>query len=193
MRRHTWRLLNLGIMIVVLGLGASSLAQAGLISRSNSGAQSFASAKWAAGAVATNAVNPNGSDYVISAVARSTSGATGSYFSIKNSGNITLNNVTIILTASGIPKSPATTLNIHECSGTWTESSGACSGTISLVYTRSSNVSNQSISYSASISAGSAKRLRVQYVKNGGTATISTTYQVQVNRSQIRAILTFNG
>ena len=193
MSRQGWRVVVALVVIAGSIPTLSDFAFATLTTtRNNSTPQTFVSAKWAVGAVDTVTVNPSSSNYTIAAVARSTSAATGTYFSLKNVGTVTTASLTMFETITG--SSNTTTVNIDACSTTWNEATGACTGgTITNISARVNNVTALSIPYSVVIPAGGSKRLRIQYVKTGGASTVTAIFSISISKTQIRTAVSTNG
>jgi hypothetical protein len=91
------------------------------------------------------------------------------YFSVNNIYNTDLTSFGIQQSFTSI--SPDT-IAMQHCSGTWTESSGACSGTITTIVsgTSTSAVTTASLALAAS---GGTTRLRLSATKSGSNVTIS--------------------
>lgn len=198
MRKRVLACLSMTLIMVMGNELHASTAQAGLIAvRNNGGTTNLTSGKWAAVATTTPAT-PGTSAYVNSNVtAAGGGGNNGNYFSIVNTGTLTLLDVTIRLTTTS-NKTNSYIVNIHGCSTTWTEATGACpSGTITLLYTLSvptnGTLAQKTSSGSAAIplAAGANKRLRIQYTGGGGP-TIGATIDTLITRANARAATNTN-
>lgn len=171
----------------------ANIASAALNSVSNNGGTtSITSGRWAAVATTTPAT-PGTSAYVNSNVtAAGVSGNNGNYFSVVNTGTLTLLDLNIRLTTTST-KSNSYVVNIHGCSTTWTEATGACpSGTITLLYTLSVPTSGtlaqktSTGSMAIPLALSGAKRLRIQFTGTG-SPTIGATIDTLISRSNARA------
>lgn len=192
MSRQGWRVVVALVVIAGSIPTVSDLAFAALQgTTSNSTAQSFVSAKWAVGAVDTNTATPSGLNYTISAIARSTSTPGGTYFSLKNVGTVSTASLTIFETITG--SAAATTVNIQSCDVNWNEATGACASGLTTISARANNVVALSIPYTVTIPPGGTKRLRIQYVKTGGAATVTAVLAIAISKSQIRTAIGTNG
>lgn len=177
----------------------ANIASAALASvTNNGGVTNFTSGKWAAVAT-TTPLTPGTSAYINSNVTTAGGGGgnNGDYFSIVNTGTLSLLNVTLKLTTT-TTKSNAYVVNIHGCSTTWTEGTGACpSGTITLLYSlsvpTSGTLAQKTSTGNAAIplSVGASKRLRIQYT-GGGSPTITATIDMLIARINARAATTTN-
>jgi hypothetical protein len=198
MRKRVLACISLTLMMVIGNEIHASTASAGLSSvRNDGGTSSLSTGYW--GAVATTTpLTPGTSAYVNSNVPAAGSGAGngGSFFSIVNTGTLTLLDVTIQLTTT-TTKSNSYVVTIHGCSVAWNEVTGACSGTLTALYTlsvpTSGTLAQKTSTGIASIpvTAGANKRLRIQYV-GGGSPTIGSTINMPIVRANARAATNTN-
>lgn len=107
------------------------------------------------------------------------------FFSVNNTASIALTNFALSQTVTGTV--PGGVL-IQKCSGTWTEGTGACSGSISTIMTTSSGtsaVTNTNIALTEKKS-GSTDTVRLRVVANRVGQSTSITTVVQ-NANHLRA------
>lgn len=136
------------------------------------GPLSTTSLSWIAAPVLLATDSNPGAALTINPVVRSNNATGGSYFSVKNFGTSTLNSFTISQIVS------STIVSIQMCSGVWTESSGACSGTITTVLTNTG-----SAVITITLAPGVSIRLRV----NASGVGRSTTITAATSRSDVRS------
>ena len=175
------------ILLNCCGLALAQAANNGVAS--NVTAQTIGSATWSLVPIATSASPNSQAAYVISPVVRSTNAATGSYFVIKNFGTVqTLSlSVTQVVTGSG-----TYTVNLHYCAGgVWNTSTGARSGTTTLIVTNT-NASTNSGTATITLAPGASFQLRAQYVDNK-TDTVTDTVSVSVSPSNLRTATNRSG
>jgi len=108
---------------------------------------------------------------------------------IKNFGTAT----TASLSVSQVTTGASTyTVNLHYCAGgTWNVSTGACTGTITLIVANT-NASTNSGTATISLAAGASFQIRCQYVA-AGTRTISDTVSVAVSSTNLRTAVVNKG
>ena len=107
------------------------------------------------------------------------------FFSVNNTASIALTNFALSQTVTGTV--PGGVL-IQKCSGTWTEGTGACSGTISTIISTTSgtsSITNSNISLTEK-KAGSTDTVRLRVVANRVGQSTSITTVVQ-NANHLRA------
>lgn len=166
-------------------------AQASITSvRTNSLPQSISSGSWAVVPVATNTSTGPLANYVMNGIARDTSTTKGTYFSIRNLGASQAISMSITQTTSGTGNY---TVPLQYCTGTWTETTGACSGTVNTIMTNT-NASSLTQTFTFTLAANASLRARVSYVKTGASSlTVNSTISINVTRSNVRIATTTNG
>jgi hypothetical protein len=103
------------------------------------------------------------------------------YFWVVNTGSLTLTGATYTV---GITGTPGASASISACvGGTWNETSGACSGTITTLVTTAAGSAASAVVPAA---AGASIRLRAT-VTSALTLADIVTVGVSVSRSQVRA------
>lgn len=154
---------------------------------SNSGITSITSAKWGVVA-ASNPTNASTGAFVIRNIKRSTN-PNSDYFTVRNVGTIQTQSISMNVTTSG----PSNYLvNIHEClDGVWNDTTGACSGTITLVRTNT-NAQITSSTWIKSLNPDAFVRLRIQYVANN-PVQVDANISITVAGSNLRPALSTSG
>jgi hypothetical protein len=108
------------------------------------------------------------------------------YFWVVNTGSLTLTGATYTV---GITGTPGASASISACvGGTWNESSGACSGSITTLVT---TAAGSAASVVVPAAAGASIRLRAS-VTSALTLADIVTVGVSVSRSQVRAATSSN-
>jgi hypothetical protein len=103
------------------------------------------------------------------------------YFWVVNTGSLTLTGATYTLSISGTPGASA---SIAACvGGTWNESTGTCSGSITTLVSTAAGSAGSTV---VPVAAGSSVRLRAS-VTSALTVADIVTVGVSVSRSQVRA------
>lgn len=178
----------LAVIIFTVSQVCAPQAHAGLIAvRTSSAPQSFTTGTWKVAPVATNASTGPLAAYSMSGIARSTSTTQGTYFSIRNLGTLQTISMTISQTTTG---TGSYTVPVQYCTGTWTETTGACSGTVTTVFTNS-NASTNSGTLTLTLAPNAAVRMRVQYVSTA-TRTVASSISVSVTRANVRTATSTN-
>lgn len=99
------------------------------------------------------------------------------YFSVNNIQNTALTSFGVQQSFTSI--SPDT-VAMQRCSGTWTESTGACSGTITTIVTSTGTTGITSVPVALAASTGTT-RLRLAATKSGVSVTISIAISLSTN------------
>mgnify|MGYP000128401941 CR=1 FL=1 len=180
MSRGTRRTTAVAVLLLnCCGLAFAQAANNGVAS--NVSSQSLTSGTWSLVPVATSASTNTQTSFTISPMTKSTAGAKGSYFVIKNFGSVTTLSMTVTQVTSG---TGSYTANLHYCSGgTWNTGNGSCSGTITLIVANT-NASTNSGTATITLAPNASFQIRAQYV--GGTLTISDVISVSVARANVR-------
>ena len=178
--RKTWLMATIFAVSQVCAPQAHSALTATF---TNSTAQGFSSGTWAVVPVATNTSTGPLTSYVMTGIARDTSTTKGTYFSIRKLGTLQTISMSITQTTTG---TGSYTVPLQYCTGTWTETTGACSGTVTTIMTNT-NASSLTQTFTFTLAANASLRARVQYVKSGGAATVNSTISISVSRSDVRA------
>lgn len=97
-----------------------------------------------------------------------------SYFTLKNTGDFAINSMSI--TQTGTAVSAGNTLTWSTCSGTWSESTGGCSGTISSILTTTSVSGAQQLS--VALSPGQSARIQTALTPASGSTTLNISVSV---------------
>ena len=98
------------------------------------------------------------------------------FFSVNNTGTSTLNTVGIVQT---VTSNATNNVAIQTCSGTWTETTGACSATITTIMTTTGTTGTQYVAGAAisvpsgTVPAPGTKRIRALSTQGGITTTIN--------------------
>ena len=172
----------LAVIIFTVSQVCAPQAHAGLIAiRTSSSSQSFSTGTWALVPVATNTATGPLAAYSMSGIARSTSATQGTYFSIRNLGTLQTISMLISQTTTGTGNY---TVPVQYCTGSWTETTGACSGAVTTVFTNT-NASTNSGTLTLTLAPNAAARMRVQYVATG-TRTVASSISVTVTRANVR-------
>lgn len=183
--RRTWLIATL----FVISQFALPKAFAALTATSTSSlAQTYSTASWGITPVATDTSSNTSAAYVMNAILKSNNKAGGTYFSVRNFGSIQTLSMTIIQTTTG---TGTYTVPVQACSGVWTESTGACSGTITTIFTNTNASTNSGI-LTFTLAPSAAKRLRVNYSASGNL-TINSSISVSVSSANLRAPISTSG
>ena len=173
-----------GALLGVLGISTAKLAIAGGTAGNATAAQTVTSGTWKA--LPTTLGSP---PYLTqSLVLTFLLGASPppQYFWVVNTGSLTLSGATYTV---GITGTPGASASIAACvGGTWNESTGACSGTITTLVTTATGSAASAVVPAA---AGSSIRLRAS-VTSALTIADVVTVGVSVSRSQVRAATSSN-
>ena len=112
-----------------------------------------------------------------------------SFFSVGNSGSVSLTGATLAVAAS--PNSP--TVTVEECTTTWNETKNTCTKPGSIV-TVVSTLSTPASIATGSFSSGSSFRLRATVTDTKATTyPVTVTIGVSISRSDVVAATTTNG
>lgn len=109
-----------------------------------------------------------------------------SYFTLKNTGNITINSMSI--TQTGTALSGGNTITWYACSGTWNEASDTCSVTPTSILTTTSSSGAQQLTLALVPGAWA----RVQAVSTPAGASATLNISVSVSTSDLRAATNTN-
>ena len=112
--------------------------------------------------------------------------STGSYFTLKNTGDITINSMSINQTGTAL--SGGDTITWSTCGGTWNESSGTCSGAPTSILTTTSSSGAQQLALTLAPGAW----VRVQTVSTSASASATLNISVSVSTSDLRAATNTN-
>lgn len=111
------------------------------------------------------------------------------YFNAINNRSLAVANATYTLA-----QSDTTMVAVDACSGTWNETTGACSGTIStLVTTVTGAITGSAASPVVPAAPGAVLRLKCRPTQPSNNAVDTYTIGVQVPRSAVRAAMTTTG
>jgi hypothetical protein len=102
------------------------------------------------------------------------------FFTIKNTGDITINSMSI--TQSGTALSGGNTITWSTCNGTWTEAAGTCSVTPTSILTTTSSSGAQQLTLALTPGAS----VRVQAVSTPAGASATLNISVSVSTSDLR-------
>lgn len=181
-------------LVVSLTAPGADLAYASIKGvSSNSSTVTTSSGTWSVVAVASSTSTGPLTAWTINPVIKSTTGATGSYFSLKNLGTLSMLSASITQTTTGTPTGQTTyTVNLDYCTGTWTVTSGACSGTIFSIMTNTKATTNTgTFTFPTALAAGASIQVRAQYVSSP-PQTISDTISISVAQVNACAATTTN-
>jgi len=103
------------------------------------------------------------------------------FFTIKNTGDLLVNSMSVTQTGTALSGGNSVTWSI--CGGLWNESTGACSASITSLLTTTSISGNQLLSLS--LAPGDYVRVRAESSPAGGTATLNIS--ISVSTSDLRA------
>ncbi len=109
-----------------------------------------------------------------------------SFFTLKNTGDFAINSMSISQTGTAV--SAGNTLTWSTCSGTWTESTGACSGTISSILTTTSSSGEQQLSLA--LTSGQSVRVKTHLTPASGSTTLNIS--VSVSTTDLASATTSN-
>ena len=112
--------------------------------------------------------------------------STGSYFTLKNTGDITINSMSINQTGTAL--SGGDTITWSTCGGTWNESSGTCTGAPTSILTTTSSSGAQQLALTLVPGAWA----RVQAVSTPAGASATLNISVSVSTSDLRAATSSN-
>ena len=102
------------------------------------------------------------------------SSSSSGFFTLKNTGDFAINSMSI--TQTGTAVSAGNTLTWSTCSGTWTESTGACSTTpVTVLTTTSSSGAQQLI---LALSPGQSVRIKAHQTPASGSTTLNISVSV---------------
>lgn len=184
------RILVSASLILTLILGNDVLANtafAGIQALvTNSGTTSITSATWGVVA-ASNPTNSSSGAYFINNIKRSTN-PNSDYFTVRNIGTVQTISMSLSVTTTG---TGSYVTNVHEClGGTWTENTGSCSGTITLVRSNT-NAQTTTSNWLKSLNPDATVRLRIQYVATN-PAQVDANVSIAVAGSNLRPALSTN-
>ena len=120
--------------------------------------------------IATTAAIPNNTAII-------GAGCWQQYFNVNNIQNTTLQSFGVQQSFTSI--SPDT-ITMQRCSGTWTESTGACSGTITTIVTGTSTSAVTTVPVALAATTGNT-RLRLAATKSGVSVTISISIRLNTD------------
>jgi hypothetical protein len=109
-----------------------------------------------------------------------------SYFTLKNTGDITINSMSI--TQTGTALSGGNTITWSTCSGTWTEAAGTCSVAPTSILTTTSSSGAQQLALT--LAPGAWVRVEAESNPAGASATLNIS--VSVSTSDLRAATNTN-
>jgi hypothetical protein len=104
-----------------------------------------------------------------------------SFFTLKNTGDISINSMSI--TQSGTALSGGNTITWSTCGGTWTEAAGTCSVTPTSILTTTSTSGAQQLTLT--LAPGAWVRVEAESTPAGASATLNIS--VSVSTSDLRA------
>ena len=120
------------------------------------------------------ATGPNTNSNQIIAFSTAPVCKSSSFFTLKNTGDLAINSMSI--TQTGTALSTGKTLTWSTCSGTWTESTGACSTTPVTVLTTTSSSGAQQLTLA--LSPGQSVRIQTILTPASGSTTLNISVSV---------------
>jgi uncharacterized protein (DUF2237 family) len=109
-----------------------------------------------------------------------------SYFTLKNTGEITINSMSI--TQSGTALSGGDTITWSTCAGTWNEAAGTCSVAPNSILTTTSTSGEQQLSLT--LAPGASVRVQAESTPAGASATLNIS--VSVSTTDLRTATSTN-
>jgi len=132
------------------------------------------------------ATGPNTDNNQIIAFSNAPTCTYSSFFTLKNTGDISINSMTI--TQTGTALSGGNTITWSTCSGTWTEAAGTCSVTPTSILTTTSSSGAQQLTLT--LAPGASLRIEAESTPAGASATLAIS--VSVSTSDLRAATNTN-
>ncbi|MBF8251813.1 MAG: hypothetical protein HW379_155 [Actinobacteria bacterium] len=132
------------------------------------------------------ATGPNTDSNQIIAFTSPSGCTSSSFFTLKNTGDLAINSMSI--TQTGTALSAGNTLTWSTCSGTWTESTGACSTTAVTVLTTTSSSGAQQLTLA--LTPGQSVRIKTHLTPASGSTTLNIS--VSVSTSDLSPATTSN-
>lgn len=133
-----------------------------------------------------SATGPNTDSNQIIAFTSPSGCTSSSFFTLKNTGDLAINSMSI--TQTGTAVNAGNTLTWSTCSGTWTESTGVCSATISSILTTTSTSGTQQLALP--LAPGQSVRIKTHLTPASGSTTLNIS--VSVSTSDLTPATTSN-